>query len=338
MNLPAPPTVPRRRRLEGCLLGTAVGDALGLPYEGLSARRVRRRWRAARYTLVGPWGFVSDDTEQSALVAQALCGTQTASGVDVERVVQRFRWSLLGWFARLPFGIGLATVRACLKILVGIQHSGVRSAGNGAAMRSMIVGAAFADRTTRVAVATALARVTHVDERAIAAAVFVADVAAGEPDPVGFVQEPELHARLLQASALAQQGGDDDEIVQQAARALGTSGFVIESVPFAWFCFKRFGPTFAAVTAAISGGGDVDTNAAIVGGWVGALAPHEIPEPLVNALVGGPFGPRHLRALALAVDDNAPAPGYVATVALLRNLLLYPVILAHGFRRLLPPW
>jgi ADP-ribosyl-[dinitrogen reductase] hydrolase len=58
----------------------------------------------------------------------------------------------------------------------------------------------------------------------------------------------------------------------------------------------------------------------------------------VDSIVGGPFGPRHLRALAQAVDDNAPAPGYVATFALLRNLLLYPVILAHGFRRLLPPW
>jgi ADP-ribosylglycohydrolase len=328
--------VERRRRLEGCLLGTAVGDALGLPYEGLSARRVHRRWRAARYTLVGPWGFVSDDTEQSALVAQALCGAQTADGVDVDTVVRRFRWSLLGWFARLPFGIGLATVRACLKILVGMQHTGVRSAGNGAAMRSMIVGAALADRTTRVEVATALARVTHVDERAIAAAVFVADVAAGEPDPVCFVQEPQLRERLVQASTWAQQPGDDDVVLQQAAAALGTSGFVIESVPFAWFCFVRFGPTFAAVTHAISGGGDVDTNAAIVGGWVGARAPEEVPEALVQRIVGGPFGPRHLRALAAAVDDNAPAPGSFAAVALLRNLLLYPVILAHGFRRLLP--
>ena len=331
-------SVPRRRRLEGCLLGTAVGDALGLPYEGLSARRVRRRWRAARYTLLGPWGFVSDDTEQSALVAQALCGAQTTAGVDVPRVVKRFRWSLLGWFARLPFGIGLATVRACLKILVGIEHSGVRSAGNGAAMRSMIVGAACADRATRVQVATAIARVTHVDERAIAAAVFVADVAAGEADPLAFVHEPQLHARLLQARVFADSSEDDDVVVQQAAAALGTSGFVIESVPFAWFCLLRFGPTFTAITQAISGGGDVDTNAAIVGGWVGAQAPDEVPEALVNRIVGGPFGPRHLRALALALDDNAPAPGYVASIALVRNLLLYPVILAHGFRRLLPPW
>jgi len=29
----------------GVLLGTAVGDALGLPAEGLSPARIRKRWR-----------------------------------------------------------------------------------------------------------------------------------------------------------------------------------------------------------------------------------------------------------------------------------------------------
>ena len=44
----------------GCLLGTAVGDALGLPCEGLSRRRQRRlRFDLSRYSLVlaasKPW-------------------------------------------------------------------------------------------------------------------------------------------------------------------------------------------------------------------------------------------------------------------------------------------
>src|SRR5690242_17947246 len=34
--------VPDERALTGCLTGTAVGDALGLPTEGLSPRRARR--------------------------------------------------------------------------------------------------------------------------------------------------------------------------------------------------------------------------------------------------------------------------------------------------------
>jgi ADP-ribosylglycohydrolase len=35
-------TPPSSTAIIGCLLGTAVGDALGLPYEGLSPQRQRR--------------------------------------------------------------------------------------------------------------------------------------------------------------------------------------------------------------------------------------------------------------------------------------------------------
>ena len=84
-------------RVEGLLLGTAIGDAYGLPYEGMSARRIARRFDASpRYRLLGQTGFVSDDTEQSALVAQSLL-----KGDDVESCVKAFRRSLLGWFCRL---------------------------------------------------------------------------------------------------------------------------------------------------------------------------------------------------------------------------------------------
>jgi ADP-ribosylglycohydrolase len=38
-------TRPNSTAIVGCLLGTAVGDALGLPYEGLSPQRQRRIYR-----------------------------------------------------------------------------------------------------------------------------------------------------------------------------------------------------------------------------------------------------------------------------------------------------
>jgi hypothetical protein len=43
-----------------------------------------------------------------------------------------------------------------------------------------------------------------------------------------------------------------------------------------------------------------------------------------------------LRALGTALAQGNPAPKYSSTYALLRNLALYPVILAHGLRRLVP--
>ena len=170
------PTSVTSDRLAGTLLGTALGDALGLPCEGMSARSIARRFgRVDRFRLLGKTGFVSDDTEQSALVAQSLARHPN----DVNACVQAFRRALFGWFCRLPWGIGLATLRSCIRIGLGVSPSGVMSAGNGAAMRAAIVGVFFHDSPERRhEFGRALAQITHRDERAIEGALFVAEVAA----------------------------------------------------------------------------------------------------------------------------------------------------------------
>ncbi len=77
-------------RLAGTLLGTALGDALGLPAEGLGARAIRRRFgRLDRFRLLGSTGFVSDDTEQSALVAQSLRASPTTRSAASARSAGR---------------------------------------------------------------------------------------------------------------------------------------------------------------------------------------------------------------------------------------------------------
>lgn len=48
----------------GSLLGTAVGDAIGLPYEGLSRRRaLKLLGKPTKHRLFFGKGMVSDDTE-----------------------------------------------------------------------------------------------------------------------------------------------------------------------------------------------------------------------------------------------------------------------------------
>jgi ADP-ribosylglycohydrolase len=158
-------------RLKGVLLGTAVGDALGVVTEGMTARAIARRFgRVERFRLFGRTGFVSDDTEQSALVAQSL----VRHPCDVDAFRRAFRRSLLGWFLRLPWGVGLATLRACARIPLGFRESGVVTAGNGAAMRAAVVGVLFAtDESRRRTFGEALARTTHTDSRAVSGAIFV---------------------------------------------------------------------------------------------------------------------------------------------------------------------
>jgi len=337
-------------RLAGTLLGTALGDALGLPAEGLSPRAIARRFgRVDRFHLLGRTGFVSDDTEQSALVAQSLARFPD----DPTLAADAFRRSLVGWFARLPWGIGLATLRACARAAAGLRPSGVRSAGNGAAMRSAIIGTFFRSDPIRLrAFATNIAEVTHTDPRGVEGALFVAALAAacarsspGDSrlamfdEAVEFVVEPSLREVLLRARALANEGASLDE----ARAALKTTGFILHTAPFAAFCFLRFRDSpLSTLTETIAAGGDTDSIAAIVGGWLGALTGEEgLPAPLIAQINDGPFGPTHLRALARCLDARShgtasPVPGYSAALAIMRNLALFPVVLAHGFRRLWP--
>lgn len=59
----------RRDALVGVMIGTAVGDALGLPMEGLSARRQRKLFAPPlKQRFVGRYGMISDDTEHTFMV------------------------------------------------------------------------------------------------------------------------------------------------------------------------------------------------------------------------------------------------------------------------------
>ena len=57
----------------GCLLGTAVGDSIGLPFENLSRRSVAKLLRLPlKQSLVCGHGLLSDDTEHAQMVALSL--------------------------------------------------------------------------------------------------------------------------------------------------------------------------------------------------------------------------------------------------------------------------
>lgn len=329
--------------LSGATLGAAVGDALGLPAEGLSPQAIARRFGALeRFALLGRTGFVSDDTEQSLLVLQALL----ARG-DALHTATRFRRSLVGWFWRLPFGVGLATLRACLRGTFGFARSGVASAGNGAAMRAPVLGVFLRDapdaRVTEFS--NALAEVTHTDARAVEGAAFAARFAAqlargeGAQDAVTNALVAVTHVELRRALETAALLAASDTPERDCAQRLGTSGFVLHSVPWALCCALRHADApMEGVRMAIRHGGDTDTNAAMVGAWLGARhGPAAFPRELVDALAGGPFGVAHAQRLVdAAVEKSATIPGYAWPLALARNVALFPVVLAHGFRRLWP--
>lgn len=334
-----------RDRYAGLLLGTAVGDALGLPMEGMGPRAVARTFPTIdRYLFLGETGFVSDDTEQTALVAQSLARHPT----ELRDCLLAFRRSLLGWFLRLPWGIGWGTLKACSKIAIGLRNTGTPSAGNGAAMRAAIVGAFHCDSAERRREwSDGIARITHADARAVEGARFVAELASllvksSTADNLeGLVEAAAAvapHPALRAAIATALRRAREQQTVEQVVPELGNTGFIVHTVAMAVFCLLRYRTPETAIVSAIRAGGDTDSNAAIVGAWVGALhGQRGLPERWIETLNDGPFGRTHLLQLAADLEtarSGVPAATarYSVIHALLRNLMLYPIVLAHAVR------
>ncbi|RMG10925.1 MAG: ADP-ribosylglycohydrolase [Planctomycetota bacterium] len=359
----------REEVLAGVLLGTAVGDAIGLPYEGLSRRRVQRLLgdRPLQHRFVLGRGLLSDDTEHACLVAQALLASQG----DPERFARSLAWRLRGWVLALPAGIGFATLRALLKLLCGVspERSGVRSAGNGAAMRSAVLGVCLGDTPRMRAALHRGTRITHTDPRAYEGALAVALAACRAADsgtrldPAGLLagllrdlRGPALRAALERARRRLAQGARPAEFADELGLDRGVTGFVDHTVPCALYCWLRapHSPR-EAIESAVRLGGDTDTVAAIVGALAGATqGASGLPQDWLAGLIDWPRSPRWIRGLAVRLAAAfpqpqaapAPPPNGAAPRPLpllwpaipLRNALFLALVLAHGARRLLPPW
>lgn len=333
--------------LYGCLLGIAIGDSLGLPFEGLSDQRVARRLGSKSLTqsLVLGRGMLSDDTEQACLVIEAV---RLSSG-DVRRFQTIFARRLRSWFLALPAGVGLATVKSCMRLLAGVspQKAGVNSAGNGAAMRSPVLGALFpTDSQARRDFCDACSVVTHSDPRAVdGARVMVESVALGAQVVNGTISRTEF------LDCLAEQCDSMEwkEVLQRMrapispgdfAKSIGSrgkvSGYVLHSVPVAlqiWLSDLQ-NPRGGLETA-IRLGGDTDTVGAMVGALYGAsLGPGAFPSEWHDRIVDFPRSKTFLKRLAQA--DSKSTPNAHWPLCLIRNLIFLAIVLLHGLRRLLP--
>lgn len=346
-------------QIVGCILGTAVGDALGLPYEGLSRRRLTRMLGPPdRHRFLFGRGMISDDTEHTCLVMQSLI----ASGTDIDDFARDFGRRLRWWFASLPAGLGRATLRSCLKLWFGFppSRSGVFSAGNGPAMRSAIFGASFDNIETMVEYVRVSARVTHSDPKAEYGAIAVAlatymgchdtnvygETFLERLDELIGTDGSELIALIRPVVSSVSVGESTLDYALANGFERGVSGYTYHTVPIvihAWLSNPR--DYRAAVSSVIRCGGDADTTAAIVGGIVGAATGESgIPKEWLAGVLEWPRSVKWMRKLSRQLaqsrsDQVAFQPvstNYFAS--LFRNLGFLVVVLFHGFRRLFPPY
>lgn len=343
----------------GCLLGTAVGDALGLPMEGLSKRRQQKMFpNIDGYRFLFGKGMMSDDTEHTCMVAQAII----KSGGDEKWFARDLAWRMRRWMLGLPTGVGFATLRAILKLWVGFssENSGVFSAGNGPAMRSAIIGVCYGNQRGKLINLTKIStRITHTDPKAEYGALAVALAAhmASEhvEDPYIYLQELEkiLGPRSDELLVLVKKAADSataEQSTETFASGLGLgngiTGYIYHTVPVvihAWFRHPE--DYMSGVREAILCGGDTDTVAAILGGITGAaVGRNDIPNDMIKNLWGWPITPQWMESLGTALvnviseDKSIDVPGYNYLNSLFRNLYFLTIVLCHGFRRIFPPY
>jgi ADP-ribosylglycohydrolase len=346
--------------LVGSILGTAVGDAIGLPYEGLSKRRAGRVFGTPdRHRFFFGRGMVSDDTEHTCLVAQSLI----ECGGDLTQFQRWLLSRLRRWLLTAPPGVGLATLRALSKSLVGFppHRCGVFSAGNGPAMRSAIIGAAIDDHAVLMETVKASCTITHTDPKALFGATAVA-LAANLAKRTAVVDAADFLTTLRQilpAESAAEFLALIERVVESANRSestvhfaaaagmgRGVSGYVYQTVPVCLHAWLRNQNDFReAVVAVVACGGDTDTTAAIVGGIVGCrVGKAGIPEDWRIKMLEWPRTLAWMEQLGgqlarVRVTNKSETPVSLPLPGVLgRNLVFLSIVLTHGFRRLLPPY
>lgn len=293
---------------KNCLIGTALGDSLGLVFEGMKAGRIakfsplplRQRFAFGR-------GVLSDDTLQSMFVAIAILRHPNSP----KEAAREFGRMLRNWFLTIPPGIGLSTAKACLKLCFGSRESGVYSAGNGAAMRAAVIGV-IATHELRDEFVEAISRVTHTDPVAITGARIVAYAATIHPE--------DFDASLFPT-------WDFEKPIPQD----GPTGYVVHTVNAALRVWKNHPNDLTkALEETLLLGGDTDSVAAIVGGLIGAKSDLNGIDPGLLRWFGWP---QISEIQNLSAETKPPFLRIWLTHA-----LSLPVIVGYGFRRLLPPY
>jgi ADP-ribosyl-[dinitrogen reductase] hydrolase len=283
-------------KIQGALMGTAVGDALGMPIEGLSHQNIRTYYKGIKEyrddekrgdLKAGQW---TDDTQLTFAVARAL---RHAPSIAALTPVLRQEYIALREHAR-RWG---PTTTAAVDRLAGITlqpSMDVPQPTNGAAMRAAPLGVWWAlsgaDVNEAVAALRPVFELTHRHPASLAAGIAQAfAVRYALLHTPGTFQRDAFWSSLVETvQAAERQLGDHDSAVSHRLILLGdhlddfpldlqdlcngTGVAADESWPFAVAMFARNpGLVEGTLLAAINVGGDADTTGAMAGALLGAF-------------------------------------------------------------------
>ena len=277
------------------MLGVFVGDAAGAPIEFRAPSLTTADELVSALSMGGGGvldvgkGQITDDGELTLALASTLA--------DGEFHVGWIEASYLSWFYSDPFDIG-RTIRAALG---GSHTRDLASQSNGALMRVAPLGIHCTHDTLAELVrkVTLECSITHPNRVAVDCNILYCLA-------IGYLQRRQYGCIEYIDDILASGAYDFDETVVSwyydslhfmSHNVHKQQGWVRHGFTLAFYFLRRGASFYAAITTVLSLGGDTDTNAAIVGGLLGAYH--------------GPNGiPRTMREPVLAFDCTTPDSGY----------------------------
>lgn len=304
-------------RVEGMLLGLAIGDALGNSSEGLTPAQRHERFGEVRNYLPNPRcgnaarGLPSDDTQLAFWTLEQFL----ADGhVNPDNIARQF-------CSHNIYGIGMTVSAFVHNYTTGQKpwyQCGPVSAGNGALMRiAPVIIPHLATSTTDLWVDTALlAMLTHNDAGSTAACLTFIKMLwhllqlPAAPAPDWWLRTYIETAQMLEGNTQYRPRGGtfaeyhgpiwrfvDEQVaaayhqdlsVQEACAAWHSGAYLLETVPSVLYILMRHGHNLEeAIIRAVNDTVDNDTVGAIVGAAVGALhGKAHLPERWIASLSG----------------------------------------------------
>jgi ADP-ribosyl-[dinitrogen reductase] hydrolase len=285
------------------LLGVAVGDAIGVPYEFKSRAEIKKSPAKdisgyGSYNL--PPGTFSDDSSLTFCLAEAL-----TSGYDLNKIAKNFiEWRHHNFWTATNkvFDIGNTTQSAINRLVEGIRPDlagdfDVSANGNGSLMRILPLLIYVRDKSIdeRYEITKQVSSITHGHIRSAIACFYYLEFALGLLSGEDkFSVYNALQTRV--ANYLKKRSINIDEIHKFnnllidridlfPEDQIRSSGYVIHTLEASIWCLLTTDNYKDAILKAVNLGNDTDTTAAVTGGLAGLLYGHRtIPENWLAAL------------------------------------------------------
>ena len=334
-----------QQKIYGSIMGTALGDSIGLPFEGLSRQKIAKKNPTfENQSLIFKYGMFSDDTEQTLSVAQSLIESYNDEKIFEKGIKKRLKL----WFLALPAGVGMATMKAIVKSFF-IKDAGVFSAGNAPAMRSALLGLLFGNDNEQLEKFVYInTTVTHTDPKAYYGALSVAKATylASLHREDEFFEEMYLlvedkEFRELLDGVKENLNISTSDFAKLLGLEKGVGGYIYFTLPIVLHSWLRNRDDIkSAIIDVVRCGGDTDTTGAIVGSIIGARV-EKLPQKWIDGIVDFPRNEAFIEKvsyeLASVFTDKKPrkAPRLSGLAIVVRNFLFLVIVLVVGVLRLL---